>query len=768
MPKPPVPTCLPWTFSLFQDAAQKGMSSVHPFSNVVKREAVLRALLFQPPQKSAAARKKDLHCWSPALYEEGKRRCNKNVQSISTLVLDYDDTEWTPSRKDKHLTTLGMAHAIHTSWSHTPESPRYRVILFLSRALTRSEFLAVRAHVIEQIGYTEGLDDLKDLSRHYALPVQRTGAQYKGYLDCASPTLCVDEIMEELPTPAPGGRADQYRSAGAKSEDGLDLSLDTVITLFPSNEKVAIADLIEEGTDKKHKCQCPFQADSTSGSAFLRVLKDGRVFVICKSERHDHAKLHDKTKVWLNNKAKAQKPRPNATAAERKELLSEIPDKLVMYVENQLAYCTPQTVYYWRQDGCWSLNGPWKQEGLFAHLDGLLTGNLGPHHIHAMISHIRSRQVLGFTCDSARAAIVQTERGRMLNTYAQPEIQPSRGTWKSIQKLMHVLCDGDARAVEWLMHWSAALIQRPERRSMVAVLCLSPEQGIGKSMYGKILEEIIGPKNGFTVKDNTLRDNFNSSFVTSLLVLADEVGINGRGDGPIISALKTYITDDSVPCRAPHAAAIKVQNRMTWWLTSNHTEPVVLEKTARRFTVLRPSPTNQPYRQMLADCFDSAKGSYTEPFRDEMAAFAYALHSITVDYDFITKPLPTKARQKLQRLSTPPHEDFWEELEKKGTAFMLTQYPPPPEVKQAEILTAGKGTVPCLNLYGSFYTWTIRKKQHTKTSEKQFRAFLEDLSNITIEVRRIAGSPIDCYVGLPTQDLMEETDNVIHLTPDNY
>ena len=753
MPKTPPATCLPWAISLFKDS-NKGTKSVHPFSSAVKQRLLLQQLFCAPKRYPATTNKHSLPCWSPAIYTPGTRRANKNVLSLTTIILDYDDPEWTPSRMHKHLTAKGLCHAIHTTWGHKPADPRYRVFLFLTRAVTPKEFPFVREYAIQQMGYTEGLDDLRDLSRHYICPAQRSGVQYEGYLGVSSPPLCVDTAMKSLPT----GQA-----------PGFELKPDTPLILVEGGHKTTPADLVEEAKGQeqyKVKCQCPAQPDSTSGSAFFRVLADGRAFVLCKSKRHAH-NLTDPpvSKFWLNKKEKAQKIRASFTAKERKELLAQVPNDLIKYVETRLAYSTPQAVYYWRNAGSWSITNPWRKEGVVAHLDGLLTGNLGPQHIQAMISHIRSRQVGGFTCNSARGGIVHTPRGPLLNLYAQPSLTPARANWDRIRRLLSVLCDGDKKKVEWLLHWSAALVQRPERRSMVAVLCLSPEQGIGKSMYGHILEEIIGPKNVATIKDKDLRDNDNASFVTKLLVIADEVGVSGKADGSVISALKTYITDDSISCRALYASPIKAENRMSWWMTSNHTQPLVLEKTDRRFTVLRPTKTSLEYRKMLEDCFDKAQGKYSQSFSQEIAGFAYALHKIEVDYNLIAKPIWTEARARLQKLSTPPQEAFAEEVTAQGASYMISHYPPPPEYLRMGGEVAIQGVVPCLILYGSFRTWAQQRTRRRPVSEAEFRHAIEDLPKITVHPYKVAGDPVDCYTGFATSK-REQENNVIALHPD--
>ena len=70
--------------------------------------------------------KKHAPAWSPCVYPPGLTRGRANVDRITMLVLDYDDG--TPIDA-AHDVWSSWAHLIHTSWSHTSEHPKYRVVL---------------------------------------------------------------------------------------------------------------------------------------------------------------------------------------------------------------------------------------------------------------------------------------------------------------------------------------------------------------------------------------------------------------------------------------------------------------------------------------------------------------------------------------------------------------------------------------------------------------------------------------------------------------
>ena len=745
---------LPWKFSLFQG----GFTTVQPYSITVKEGSQLDKMFLDPPWRHQDFPKKKLPCWSPALYKKGATRANGNVASISTVVFDYDHPRWSAETMHQHLRELGLAFALYTTWSHVDEEPRYRVVLFLSRPLSRSEFTKVREAALDLIDYKEGVDTgCSDLARHYAMPIRRTGSSFQGYLDVSFPPLCVDSLMTET------------KEAQEPSETGVSDALlvpSLILTVSEDGrDKVSVEDLLSLGPGK-HKCACPFQEDASYGSAFLRVMNDGRAFLMCTSERHDH----EKSQFWLKGKeGKKSEGKGSGRAAahsvaKRRELLEEIPDKLRTYVDANIVFNAPQNVFYRRDRGAWQVGSPLRKDGIFNHLIGKLTEGLDGRHVNALVDHILSRQVYGFTCDSSRGPIIYEDgAGPQLNLYARPELKPLDGDCDRIKQIMDILCGGEEKAIEWLKHWSASLIQHPERRSMVAVLSMSPQQGIGKSMFGRVLSTIIGERNSAIVSNRALRDSFNASYVTRLLVLADEVAVSGvRDSDAVIPALKAYITDDRIPCRAPYAARTEVENRMTWWLTSNDRRPLMLEKDDRRFTVLMPKACDWEYRKMLSTCFNSKTGRYSKSFALEIRAFAAELHKLQVNYRLIAKPYAAPARALLQEASRGSVDHFADLIQEVGVAAALSDYPPGPDyisLKGADV-ALGRGIVSCELLYGSYRTWSERNGRRDIRPESTLRLGMLGNKGTDVQWVQSGGRRFQAYTGL---QVSKKEENVIQM-----
>jgi hypothetical protein len=135
------------------------------------------------------AGEKDGPAWMPADIMPGQRT-GERVKSVSFLVLDVEaeaeslkDESGAPAR-DKHgdilkrvigpaapaadeilaeLSLWGWRAILHTSHSHTPEHPRYRLIFDLSRPLQPSEVKRLGLHLAYLLGIADCFDSACNL-----------------------------------------------------------------------------------------------------------------------------------------------------------------------------------------------------------------------------------------------------------------------------------------------------------------------------------------------------------------------------------------------------------------------------------------------------------------------------------------------------------------------------------------------------------------------------------------------------------------------------
>lgn len=119
-------------------------------------------------------------------------RLKQNVRSVNFAVYDFD--ELTPDTLRSACATVdasGYAAIIHSSFSHTPEAPKARIVFKLSRPVLCGEWLTVWEAIPRMLGLTVNKDKAcKDESRLYYLPTCRPGAVH--FAGCSEGTEAID------------------------------------------------------------------------------------------------------------------------------------------------------------------------------------------------------------------------------------------------------------------------------------------------------------------------------------------------------------------------------------------------------------------------------------------------------------------------------------------------------------------------------------------------------------------------------------------------
>lgn len=142
---------------------------------------------------NVAADKKALEGWSPIKAREN-RRGNAHVELVSALVLD-DDGSGLPLER-----VVGIwgayAGAVHTTYSHTVDLPRYRIVLQPSRDMQPEEYRRVWAWLVQHAAERGQVLDhaVKDPSRFWYVPGHAPGAPYAWWSLTGAP-LDVDAIL---------------------------------------------------------------------------------------------------------------------------------------------------------------------------------------------------------------------------------------------------------------------------------------------------------------------------------------------------------------------------------------------------------------------------------------------------------------------------------------------------------------------------------------------------------------------------------------------
>jgi hypothetical protein len=160
-----------------------------------------RAMRSKAEELRIAARKeakRDLRLWSPSVYRrDAAERGSEGVTHVSCLVLDYDAGVRIPEATAPFADHF---HLVHTTWSHTPAYPKFRVILPLAVPVPAAHWDALWKWAHEKSG---GEID-RAMSGHaanYALPATPHRDAPREALSHAAPFLDPRELGIDVGEP---------------------------------------------------------------------------------------------------------------------------------------------------------------------------------------------------------------------------------------------------------------------------------------------------------------------------------------------------------------------------------------------------------------------------------------------------------------------------------------------------------------------------------------------------------------------------------------
>ena len=154
--------------------------------------------------------KRRLPAWSPATWESGVRRSKAGVVALSALVLDVDSGA-TPEEVSAEWSV--WRHLVHTSWSHSASSPKFRVVVPFARPVQASRWPGVWRWAASRCLAADRA--CSDASRMYFLPARRNvAAEFRAWSVRGDRVLGPDEIVAPPPTrpPAPTWRSRRTRA----------------------------------------------------------------------------------------------------------------------------------------------------------------------------------------------------------------------------------------------------------------------------------------------------------------------------------------------------------------------------------------------------------------------------------------------------------------------------------------------------------------------------------------------------------------------------
>lgn len=227
---------------------------------------------------------------------------------------------------------------------------------------------------------------------------------------------------------------------------------------------------------------------------------------------------------------------------------------------------------------------------------------------------------------------------------------PRQGRCEVLVELLEYLCSEEEsrrEVFEWVLKWLAYPIQHPGAKMRTALVFHGP-QGTGKNLFFEAVMAIYG-EYGRIVDQAAIEDKFNDWASRKLLMIADEV-VARQELYHVKNKLKSFVTGEWIRINPKNVAAHDERNHVNLVFLSNESQPLVLEKDDRRYTVIH-TPEKLP-------------AEFYQEVRDELnnggigALHHHLLNLDLGDFDEHTKPPMTKAKENLIEVSLDSVQRF--------------------------------------------------------------------------------------------------------------
>lgn len=172
-----------------------------------------------------------------------------------------------------------------------------------------------------------------------------------------------------------------------------------------------------------------------------------------------------------------------------------------------------------------------------------------------------------------------------LNLWTGFAYPPVKGCWGRLKELLYkALCDSDWAVMQYILNWSAYMIQHPASPAEVACV-IQGGKGVGKGTFFRALRKLCG-RHGIQISSpKHLVGQFNAHLRDAIFVFADEAF--AAYDRHHEAALKHLITEDELSFEPKGVDVSKGPNRIHLGMASNEEWCIPATFEERRFMLTR-------------------------------------------------------------------------------------------------------------------------------------------------------------------------------------
>ncbi len=196
--------------------------------------------------------------------------------------------------------------------------------------------------------------------------------------------------------------------------------------------------------------------------------------------------------------------------------------------------------------------------------------------------------------------LIVVENGETKLNYWKPHtLQPKTGSIKPFLDHVNYLFP-EKHESGILLDYLAYQVQYPGQKVHWAIL-LQGTPGNGKSYLGNVMKFILGANNVKSINNEVLHEPFTGWIKNKQLIIVEELMAGKRLE--LMNKLKPMITEPWLSIREMYKPPYEQPNRVNFLFLTNHKDPIIIDKTDRRYCVLAseasPHPGGVPYYDEL-------------------------------------------------------------------------------------------------------------------------------------------------------------------------
>ena len=191
------------------------------------------------------------------------------------------------------------------------------------------------------------------------------------------------------------------------------------------------------------------------------------------------------------------------------------------------------------------------------------------------------------------------------NYKRQPDYIKNQDGLDRFLKLVDCLCGNDKSCFEYLLNWTAHLLQRPEELPRCCILIKSQE-GCGKDTFREYLQKILGNKYVYTTdKIDNILGQFNPNVSNKLLIQLNEAkSYDGHSN---VASLKHFICTNDVDINQKNVKTYSIDNYARLLIFSNECNVVKITAENRRYIIIKSG--NKLEQDFYTQLYDDLKQS---------------------------------------------------------------------------------------------------------------------------------------------------------------